>query len=534
MVYYNSNMRVSAVTDAGETELAAAKDGTVFAGGGVRLGMKTEPSQGNVGAVRLELSAKRRLLYKLRVVWRMAMENVLVLGDEWERTYGETRWLPLAEARTRAFPWYFLADDGVEVRGFGVAIQPNSLACWRVDGETVMLELDVRSGSNPLDLGGRALHACTVVCGRATSRAPFLAARQFCQALALYGPKSERRWPANGGLPVYGYNDWYCAYGRNTAANFLADAGEIGALCTNQENRPFAVADDGWQPNNCSVEPAGGRGPWDRAADTFGMEMPAFAKAVRGLGMKPGLWYRPLCAWNGAPDALRAKGHPEVFDPSLPDLRLRVRDDIARFRRWGFQLVKCDYVTFDVCGKWGFELDDRLVVDRRDWADSSHTTAETMLALFRTMREAAGDDMVLIGCNALNHLAAGIFDVQRIGDDTSGREWDRTLKMGVNTLSARLCQHGVFFQADADCVGLADAGAVPWEKNRQWLRLVAESGTPLFVSWKRGLLDAEVRQALQDAFTKAATPRQCMPIDWASNSRPSRWKTDSGEFTFSW
>ena len=37
----------------------------------------------------------------------------------------------------------------------------------------------------------------------------------------------------------------------------------------------------------------------------------------------------------------------------------------------------------------------------------------------------------------------------RTGDDTSGRIWERTRRMGVNTLAFRLPQHNAFYHIDA-------------------------------------------------------------------------------------
>src|SRR5205823_11246671 len=109
-------------------------------------------------------------------------------------------------------------------------------------------------------------------------------------------------------------------------------------------------------------------------------------------------------------------------------------------------------------------------------------TAEIILDMYQAIREAAGP-MYLIGCNTVSHLSAGLFELYRIGDDTSGEEWDRTRKMGVNTMGFRLVQHNTFYAADGDCVGLTPK--VPWAKNEQWLRLLAESGAPLFISAQR-------------------------------------------------
>lgn len=44
-------------------------------------------------------------------------ENTLVLGEAFERAYGDLCW-KLIEGRF--IPWYFLAKNGNEIRGFGV------------------------------------------------------------------------------------------------------------------------------------------------------------------------------------------------------------------------------------------------------------------------------------------------------------------------------------------------------------------------------------------------------------------------------
>ena len=95
----------------------------------------------------------------------------------------------------------------------------------------------------------------------------------------------------------------------------------------------------------------------------------------------------------------------------------------------------------------------------------------------------------------MSHLSAGLFEICRVGDDTSGTEWARTRKMGVNTLAFRGAQHGAFYVADADCVGVTNA--VPWSLNRQWLDLLARSGTMLFVSLAPDALGAEQRRDLK-------------------------------------
>src|SRR4030088_3315867 len=87
--------------------------------------------------------------------------------------------------------------------------------------------------------------------------------------------------------------------------------------------------------------------------------------------------------------------------------------------------------------------------------DQTKTNAEIINNLYRAIRETAGD-MYIIGCNTMSHLSAGVFELNRIGDDTSGKDWERTRKMGVNTLGFRIAQHNSFYATDGDCVGLTN------------------------------------------------------------------------------
>jgi alpha-galactosidase len=453
-------------------------------------------------------------------------ESVKLLGDTWERSYGDLAWRPWAAARP--MPWYFLASDGRVTHGYGVAVQPNALCCWSADRGGLTLALDVRAGGVGVQLGTRVLEACTVVARAGVpGESPFQAGAAFCRQMCPR-PRLPRE-------PVYGFNDWYCAYGINTGTNFLEDAAYVTSLIPEAKNRPYLVMDDGWQVNPPAKQGVSGFGPWDRSNARFAMEMPTFARRVKALNAKPGLWYRPLFAWPEVPEAWRVKKARDYMDPTLPEVKRQIAEDMARFRAWGFELVKIDYLTFDMNNRWGYNLGDRVVHDDRAWADSSRTTAEVMLDLYRTMRQGAGDGVVIIGCNALGHLAAGLFELQRTGDDTSGLEWKRTRQNGVNTLAFRAVQDRAFFAVDADCVGLAHAGAVPWEKNRQWLDLVARSGTPLFVSWRRQLAGPEERQALREAFLRASRPAPTAePLDWMETAAPKRWRFGDEEVTYDW
>ena len=466
-------------------------------------------------------------------VWRRKHSpSTRYFRNDWERAYGEAGWTTLAGDAGMGSAWYCLIkEDGDRVDGWGVEVQPNALCWWQIAPEEIRLTLDVRAGAVPVNLKGRTLKAAKLVMRRGKpGESSWTAARLFCR-LMCPSPRIPKK-------PVYGYNDWYCAYGENTATNFLADAGLVVSLCEGLANRPYVVMDDGWQKNSPPVvrplgHGASGWGPWDEAGERFGMKMKPFAEAVAALGAKPGLWYRPYRAWDEAPAEMKLKTRPTCFDPTAKGFTEMIAADVARFRSWGMKLVKIDYMVKDVTGAMAFprKIGGRPVTDDCIWRDDSRTTCEVLLEHYRAIRKAAGDDVALIACNAYDHLIAGIFDLQRTGGDTSGVIWGQTLKFGVNALAARSPHDKVFYAADADCTGLAWDGAVDWSLNRQWLDLVSRSGTPLFVSWRRQLATPPVREALKKAFARASylTNMTAEPLDWENSNTPSRWRLVDGE-----
>lgn len=236
---------------------------------------------------------------------------------------------------------------------------------------------------------------------------------------------------------------------------------------------------------------------------------------MKQRGTSPGIWIRPLLTSAAVPASwlIQAKrpyawvGRGQILDPSVPAVIDLVRADVGRLvDDWGFELVKHDFTTYDTLSFWGSGIGGNAPADGWALADRTRTSAEIISDPYPVIREAAGSALVL-GCNTIGHLAAGLCEIQRTGDNTSGVEWERTRRMGINTLAMRMPQHDAFFAVDADCVGLTNA--VPWSFNRQWLKLLAASGTPLFVSAHPDVLGAEQRAAVRAAFARAA---QVQPV----------------------
>ena len=500
--------------------LTSVSDGR-WAGDGVEVRVVKTGSS----AFDVLLTAPSVAVRKVHLSWAAAFAaDTLFLGDAWERAYGDLRWKPINE--TGPMPWYFLACDRSSTHGYGVMTGPASFCCWRVGSREIDLWADVRNGGSGVELGNRTLTVCTFTDRQSREgEDAFGAARAFCRQMCPH--------PRVAQSPVYGFNDWYCAYGADTAAGFIEDAAYIASLAPAGKNRPYMVIDDGWQSNRQGGKADGN--PWQDVNARFGSSMPEVARAIYAMNAVPGLWYRPLESWGKCPPDWHLTGRDHVLDPSNPAVLQKISETVKRFRGWGYKLIKHDFSTNEITGKWGNAMGDEVPLDGVVFRDRSKTTAEIVLTFYRTLRAAAGEEVLLDGCNTFSHLSAGIFDLARIGDDTSGKEWNRTRLMGVNSIGFRGVQNGAFYLVDPDCAGLAKANAIPWDKNSQWLNLAAHCGTPLFVSWPRQLVGPEQEAALRSALAAAAQPQPLgEPLDWLETGLPARWILDGTDEAFHW
>ena len=457
---------------------------------------------------------------------RPVSRSTRVLGDAWERAYGELEWR--AVRPETALPWCASLHDVSTGRtdGIGVEVRAGAFAFWQVDDDGVTLVLDLRSGGAAVKPGDRPLAAATV--RWSTSDAGSFPAHRELMALLCSDPLSA-------GGPLVGANNWYYAYGRDFAlASVIRDARTIVELSDGHPVKPFGVIDDGWSIDGTADGRAASPGPWDRGRPVEFPDMAEAAAALRAEGVRPGVWFRPLLTRDTAAEGVRAaRDGAWALDPTAPAVRAGVADDFARFSEWGYDLVKHDFSTYDLLGGWGPQF-GASPTDGPALHDPGVTTAEALVDFYRTAVDAAGDTLVL-GCNVVGHLAAGLVHAQRIGDDTSGLDWNRTRRVGVNTLAFRLAQHGTFFTADADCV--VSTPMTDWAMNRQFLDLVARSGTALFLSLDPRTRTPEVDDDIAAALRLAldgGEPDGIHPLDWMDSPTPTRWQTGRGIVEYDW
>lgn len=458
-------------------------------------------------------------LKEVQLQWKYATgKDVKILGDAYERSYGDLSFQPYGLQPVK-MPWYCIEQHDNHTTCFGVKTGCAAFCYWHVTEKELELNLDVRNGGNGVFLGTRMLRAADIVTTKNTGKENvFATVRRFCRQMCDE-PKKVKQ-------PVYGINDWYIAYGNNSADLIIKHTAMMSPLATNTSNRPFSVIDDGWSSGT----------DYSRTNEKF-PNMPGLVSQIKDLGMRPGLWTRPLLPKPGYTRNMMIRrtqttAGDNVLDPTIEENILYIQNLFKLYKQWGFELVKHDYSTFDIFKRWGMQMGDSMTDPGWQFNDNSKTNAEIILYLYRSIRAAAGD-MYLIGCNTISHLSAGVFELNRIGDDTSGKEWERTKKMGVNTMGFRMVQHENFYQADGDCVGLTTA--IPWEKNKQWMQLLAQSSAPLFISAQAEAVGDEQKNFIRQCFTDASQDQPVgEPLDWLDNPLPSKWKFGNDVVEFKW
>lgn len=482
-------------------------------------------------AIRPEITAIQTGVKKVTLIWKAKLPfDAIAYADHWERGYGDLGWNGLDFGRV--LPWYTIVQTKHMKIGIGVKTGPNAFCHWRISREWIQLTLDLRNGDSPLQLNGRRLSMAEIVTLEAhQEETAYAFAARFCHYLS--------KNPLLVQEPLYGGNNWYYAYGESSHNQILEDSKLIGELAGDNTTRPFMFVDDGWQI--CRAGDYIG-GPWHCGNRRF-PDMAKLAHQIKQEGVRPGLWLRPLMNIEKLPSTMRLPrermldtgvlAHLPVFlDPTIPEVMNLIREDIARIADWGYEFIKHDFTSFDLFGRWGFLMNDSITSGSWSFYDQSYTNAEVVKNLYRNIREAAGNAMVL-GCNTIGHLAVGFEEAHRTGDDTSGKEWERTRKMGVNTLACRAMQHNSFFAADPDCVGITEH--IPWSLNKRWMDLIANSGQMLMLSIQPGVLSSAMKKDVSDAISVVTNqPHKFEAVDWQRTSCPTEYIIGARQQTIDW
>lgn len=151
-------------------------------------------------------------------------------------------------------------------------------------------------------------------------------------------------------------------------------------------------------------------------------DMGELAAQMRAKNVRPGIWFRPLYDHSAdIPAEWRLERNAEVFDISVPEVLEHIAQDIRQLGDWGYELIKHDFSTYDIFGCWGFEMGTRLTAGSWRFHDHTKTTAELIVRFYEVVHEAAKredrQDVLILGCNCIGHLGAGLMQGNRTGDE---------------------------------------------------------------------------------------------------------------------
>ena len=116
----------------------------------------------NGNTLDLYVTAKEDKLKFIELEWNFESSNdVFVLGDAWERSYGELEFKKLSDC-DKYLPWYFIATDKTKCFCFGVKTQPNAFISFKYTFCGIKALIDCRNGGCGVELNGRKFRSSTI------------------------------------------------------------------------------------------------------------------------------------------------------------------------------------------------------------------------------------------------------------------------------------------------------------------------------------------------------------------------------------
>ncbi|MGB6122792.1 MAG: glycoside hydrolase family 36 protein, partial [Bacteroidota bacterium] len=451
------------------------------------------------------------------------------LTDEWERCYGEAGVSSFARSEHIESPWDLHLFDQKRGRSLSIGYLqvPNARFFFSVkrqgssDQADLVVRADTRAGSRGVVLGpGRTL-ALSDICFLVDEGTPH-------HALEMYAVDVARRnRVAAPARPPVGWVDWYFRYGESTDLDIMKNLEFL-----RRELRDFGLEyvqiDSGWQKGVETVPPphnviAGG--PWVENSK-FQKGMRWYADQIKARGFKPGLWIRPFQMVEGADERKR---HPEWFnaegqmDVSNPEVRQLVRRIVEKVvTDWGYEYLKYDFSSYDVYGEFGPNLEEESTAHPSPM-DQEKTTVESYREALGEIRAATEGKAWTLSCNSMMPLSLGAASSFRIGDDVG--DWERTVKYGVRSASARYYTNGILWSNDPDVLLVREPFSIG--QAQMWASLIALSGGAVFVSENLPELPAErldiIKKILPPYVNGDEPYGYGRPVDLLDEVPPSIW-----------
>ncbi len=332
----------------------------------------------------------------------------------------------------------------------------------------------------------------------------------------------------------------YCTWYHAGASN-EKDLVENAAFAQ-QHLAPYGLSvmqiDDKWQAGE-SIEGPRKDFTTHRADGPYPGGMAPTAAKLERLGMVPGIWFMPFAGtWNDPFFAdkremfARKDGKPYVvhwggtcFDLTHPKTRAYVYDVARRIAHdWGYKYFKLDGLWTGMATgmcyiNTGYKEDE---LGSTELHDPNLTHVQAYRDGLRLVREAAGTDVFILGCNVAQSMRVlggsfGLVDAMRIGPD-NGRSWSAICR-GPFSGSNTYFLHGRVWYNDPDPIYVRDS--VPLEHARALVSWVTLTGQLNASSIQFDELSQERLHLLQR--TMPAHGLRPRPVDLFEQRIPRIW-----------
>ncbi|HEY3417926.1 MAG TPA: alpha-galactosidase [Armatimonadota bacterium] len=284
-----------------------------------------------------------------------------------------------------------------------------------------------------------------------------------------------------------GWNPYYFYYCKDTADDFATNARRLTEL------RPMLPAtylstDEGPSPN---------RGDWFAPSERYPGGVAWAVALALDAGFAPGVWWTPFtvsASWGhlcehadwmlrdaaGVPVPTGIEEHPGqqylALDASHPEVLDFLRETTRHYVALGARLLKLDFCYAGA-----------LQGKRYDAAATRVTALRNAL---RVIREACGEDVLLLGCGMPVMPAIGLVDCNRIGQDFQpywdAPNGDKNLfgrDMPHRNILTRGFTHRRWYLNDPDCLSIRqDSTQLTEAEAFCSLHIVGMSGGPIFYS----------------------------------------------------
>jgi hypothetical protein len=343
-----------------------------------------------------------------------------------------------------------------------------------------------------------------------------------------------------------GYCTWYSRpYGGASDEKHLAELVAFSA----KELAPYGFSvvqiDDKWQ---AGVSTNGPKREFMRSAPDgpYPSGMKAAADNIKAHGLTAGIWFMPFAATYYDPAfkdhqdwfVKREDGKPyetswggTCLDMTRTDARDYLRNLAKQISRdWGYKYFKVDGLWTGTATKQQYVNSGYKDDNMGDavLSNPEKTNIEAYRDGLKTLREGAGSDVFILGCNGPQNMrsyagAFGLVDGMRVGPD-NGSEWSR-LTRGPIFGSRHYFLHGRVWYNDPDPVYVRDS--MPLKQAQLICSWVAISGQMnLSSEWLPGL-PAERLQILKQ--TMPPHELKARPADLFENDPPRWWTVSDNE-----